>query len=158
LDAAELDPNARRMSEISDLLRRVANDLKRQNVSPEEANNAALRLAEKNPDFLKLVIREWATKIAETTGKSCSPKIVGQTALWIKTMQHTGRGRSKGSKPKVVSMTPALEAILGDKEPQGTLEKLIAEQEADDEPSPLEPDSPDYQERKRRKVRERKRL
>jgi hypothetical protein len=71
-------------------------------------------------------------------------------------MKQTGRGKEGNAPaPKALSLTSDLEAVTGEGEPNEVLEQLIAEQEADHEPSPLEPDPPDS---RPKKVHSRKRL
>jgi hypothetical protein len=53
-------------------------------------------------------------------------------------MKQKGRGRTRGKVPKVVSLTKALEATIGTDGRQHMLDDLIAEQETDSEPSPLD--------------------
>jgi hypothetical protein len=119
-----------------------------------EANDVAMRLAKKDSSFLAGGAREWARRIREETGKSCSLATVRKTLFWRKTMERTGRGRSKGGKPNVVGLTSDLEAATGEGDKHEILERLVAEQKSDFEPSPLDPDP---NERPRR-VRHHKRL
>ena len=57
-------------------------------------------------------------------------------------MKESNRGRTKGSTPKTVSLTPALEVATGEGERHEVLNRLIAEQQADSDLSPLEDDAP----------------
>ena len=102
----------------------------------ETANEAAMKLANRNKSFVDGGCRQWAEQIG------CSEGLVRQTELWKATMKRTGRGRKdREAEPKAVSLTPGLEATIGS--PDLELQHLIAEQEADarSEPSPLDEDS-----------------
>jgi hypothetical protein len=115
----------------------------------QEANDKAMRLAKADRFFVKRPQREWAKAIG------CSAGLVAKLPLWRETMQLTGRGReNSGPSPKVVSLTGRLEASVGEDDPE--LKRLMAEQEADMEPSPCADDPPDA--RRPKKVRARKRL
>ncbi len=149
LDAAELDPNARRLSEVSGHLRRVAKTLDTnqqtagsKGTTPEEANKTAMRLAKQDSAFVNGGAREWAAAIRKATGKTCSIATVKATRLWQETMKETGRGRSKGKSPKAVALTDAMESVVGEGERDEVLRKLIADHKANYEPSPLEDDPP----------------
>jgi hypothetical protein len=89
-------------------------------------------LAKKKPAFVHGSARQWAKEIG------CSPGLVTELPLWQQTMRRSGRGR-KGAAPapKVQSLN---EATTGEGVNEEVLEKLIAEQEADREPSPLDPE------------------
>ena len=86
--------------------------------------------------------REWAAVIRHVTGKTCSTSTVEDTPLWKATMKKTGRGRTKGKSPKAVTLTDGLESVVGKGERHEALQGLIAEQEADYEPSPVDDDQP----------------
>jgi len=122
-------------------------------ITVEEANQTAMRLAKKDLSFVNGGVREWAKRVREASGKTCSTATIHGTALWQKTMEARGRGRRKGGKAKAVSFTDSLEAVVGNGDPHEVLNRLTAEQGADFEPSPLEPDPPG----KPRRVRCRKR-
>jgi len=107
-----------------------------------EANKIAMELAEKDPNFVHGGVRKWVQKILERTGKKFSNSTVHKTALWQGTMKESNRGRTKGSTPKTVSLTPALEVATGEGERHEVLNRLIAEQQADSDLSPLEDDAP----------------
>lgn len=108
----------------------------------EAANERAMQLAKANRSFVKRPLREWAQAIG------CSEGLVTRLPFWQQTMDQTGRGKAgKAPAPKAVSLTKNLEAVVGDQD--DNLRKLIEEQQADMEPSPLDA--------RRRKVRTRKR-
>jgi hypothetical protein len=112
-----------------------------------EANQVAMELAEKDHAFVNATAEEWARKISEATGTTCSPSTVHKTALWKATMQKTGRGRTKGGSSRAVTFTKKLEAVTRDDAQQQALDILIAEEEADYEPSSAEDDPPDRPQR-----------
>jgi hypothetical protein len=112
----------------------------RKGMSIDEANAAARRLAKCDIAFVKLPIREWAKRIG------CTISTVSKTALWQEVMRRSGRGRVPGGVPKTVSLTENINACLGEGRPNEVLDQLIAEQEADFEPSPV--DSRDRQSRR----------
>jgi hypothetical protein len=58
-------------------------------------------------------------------------------------MKATGRGRTKGKAPKAVALTNDLESVVGEGERHEVLNKLIAEHDADYEPSPVDDDPND---------------
>jgi hypothetical protein len=105
--------------------------------SPEEANEIAMQLANKDASFVNGTAQEWAKKIG------CGVGTVHKTKLWQETMQQTKRGRVPGRKPKEVALTEAVLARAGKNDPDEALARLKAEQEKDFEPSPLDPDVPD---------------
>lgn len=108
-------------------------------MSKEEANERAIQLTEADPSFLDKSLREWAAAI------DCSEGLVVKLRLWKETMKRTGRGkRGRARVPKAVSLTRGLEATFeGSKgDAPDELERLIEEQRADAEPSPLEDDPP----------------
>ena len=105
-----------------------------QSMTKSEANAKAIELATENPEFVNGTQREWATAI------DCSVGLVAKTTLWQKTMKRSGRGKKgQGRKPKKVSLTKAVEETVGNGKPDDALNKLIAEQESDYEPSPVDP-------------------
>lgn len=57
---------------------------------------------------------------------------------------HAGkrRRRTKGGTPKTISLTKNVEAVVGEGGPNEILEQLVAEQQADSEPSSSEDDPP----------------
>jgi|GEM_PF-4800804 len=106
----------------------------------QEANAKAMRLAKRNHSFVRLGLRQWAEAIG------CSEGLVAKLPFWRTTMEKTGRGKNnRETGPKASSFTPELEAVSRNGE--GTelcqLKRLIAEQKADAEPSPLEDDLSD---------------
>lgn len=99
----------------------------------EDANQKALELAGSDPTFLLKTQRKWAEAIG------CSPATVGNTTLWKQTMKRSDRGRKgKPPKPKLVTLTDTLESTLGKPDEEVTLERLIADQNADFESSPVD--------------------
>src|SRR5262249_20575463 len=116
-------------------------------MSAEEANRRAVKLAEANPSFAREPrLRQWAKAIG------CSAGLVVKLPFWRATMEQTGRGRKDNvPAPKVVSLTRDLEAVTGEGDRDEELKRLIAEQAADSEPSPVDDAAS-------RKVRTRKRL
>jgi hypothetical protein len=124
------------------------------NITAGEANKAAMELAKQDPTFVKGGVRKWAAAIRKATGKTCSIATVKKTRLWEKMMAETGRGRSKGKTPKAVTLTNSLESVVGEGERDEVLQGLIAEHEADYEPSSVD-DSPSAT---RRKVTHHKRV
>jgi hypothetical protein len=130
-------------------------------ISLKEANLAAMKLAKKDPNFVNLTAREWAKRISEDTGMSCSPGTVHKTAFWAATMARTKRGRSEGAKPKAVGLTDKVKQTVGKNDEalmaaQGetsstddALRKLIQEQSDDFEDSPLDPNGKPVKYRKR---------
>ena len=138
----------------------------RPSCTPDEANAAAMKLAEQDAGFVRKGIRSWAAEIEAATGKKCTTKIVGETRLWEETMEETGRGRDKGkrrSRPQAVRL---IESAVGVGEPDAVLKRLTKqerdeelkraekEQAEDFEPSPLDEDPVDEP----RRVRYRKRV
>jgi hypothetical protein len=122
----------------------------------EEANETAMKLAKQmKQGFFLLSEREQAKKIR------CSWQTWKKTPFYLKSKKHKARLASKAGSPDapgsppVVSLTSNLEAVTGEGSPNEVLEQLIAEQEADSEPSPLADDLPDAPPKK---VRVRKRL
>jgi hypothetical protein len=107
-------------------------------MSREEANQRAMDLAALDPGFVHKTQREWATAIG------CSVGQVARTRLWEKTMEVSGRGRKgKPKRPKAVALTDKVLATQAQDAGAPTLDRLVAEQEGDAEPSPLEDDPPD---------------
>jgi hypothetical protein len=108
-----------------------------------KANQVATELTEKDHAFVNGTAEEWARKISEATGTTCSPSTVHKTTLWKRTMQQSRRGRTKGGSSRTVTFTKKLEAVTRDDAQQEALDILIAEQEADSEPSSAEDDPRD---------------
>lgn len=98
----------------------------------KEANIRARQLLKEHPGFADKSAEEWSREIP------CSIGLVSYLPTWEAVMERTGRGRKgRPARPKVVSL-PADE-LLGR---TSNLEELIAQQRADDEPSPLDHDPP----------------
>jgi hypothetical protein len=103
----------------------------------EQANAKAMQLAQADRLFVQRTIREWAKAIG------CSTGLVHDLPLWKETMKRTGRGRPvKTPAPKAISLTPLIEEVTGEGEREEMLNQLIAEQQADQEPSPLDDEPP----------------
>jgi hypothetical protein len=122
---------------------------KRPRMTVEEANREAMELVKQlGQAFFALSENEQARRIG------CAWKTWSKTEFFKaarKKREQAGRQRGPGKAtgaPPVVSFTSALEVVTGDGEREAVLEKLIAEQEADNEPSPLEDDSPSDRPRK----------
>jgi hypothetical protein len=127
----------------------LATKARQQRMTVEEANQEAQRVVRRmGKPFFNLSIREQSRQIG------CS------FATWKRTpffetiqREHPPKERKPGS-PKTVSLTKAIEEVVGiDVDRDEALEKLCAEQHADREPSPLEPNRPG-----RRQTHHRKRL
>jgi len=132
--AAEITADAQSAKKLvakSGVIETKENSKELRGMSVQQANTKAMKLADADPMFLTRPIRVWADKIG------CSISTAQKTKLWKETMRTTGRGRSRGSSPKVVSMTGELEATIGDGGRHEVLNELIAEQNRDFEPSPL---------------------
>jgi hypothetical protein len=139
---------------VEALAGRVAAKGPKEQITVEEASQAVMRLAKaRGRDFLNEGAREWAAGVEAETGKSCSTGTVRKTALWKETMARTNRGRKKGGKPRVASLTAGLEAVTPDAEAvkpdEEALERLMKEQRGDHEPSPLDDRPQKVQHRKR---------
>jgi hypothetical protein len=122
----------------------------------EAANEKARKLAKRlRMSFFLFSEREQARQIG------CSWATWRKTTFYEKAQKIRFRltrqaGKEKApASPPVVSLTGDLEAVTGEGDRNETLDRLIAEQEADREPSPLDDDQPDAPPRK---VRTRKRL
>jgi len=74
---------------------------------------------------------------------TCSTETIHGLPAWRAYQEALQRRGLKGKKkkPKAVGLTDKVEATIGESDP--ALEKLIEQQEADSEPSPLEADPPD---------------
>lgn len=107
----------------------------------DEANVKAREYLRSNPTAT-------ARELSDSIG--CALGMVPNLPAWQAVQERLATGR----KPKAVSLTSRLEASIG--ESDETLERLIAEQEADmrTDPSPFDDDSPD----RRTTARERKRM
>jgi hypothetical protein len=105
--------------------------LARPKASKDEANIKAREFLRQNPN---------ATSRELATGIGCSSGLVSKLPAW----QAVKEQRDKGRQPKKsgnVSLTPAMERTIGVEDE--SLAKLIREQDADAEPSPLQDDSAD---------------
>jgi hypothetical protein len=113
----------------------------RSRMTREAANNKAMELARNDQSFVCLSQREWARRIG------CSIGLIQDLPLWQQTMKKTGRGRKgRDAPPTTVSLTDRLERVTGENDPE--LARLIGEQQADAEPSPLQDDPPGDRPRK----------
>jgi hypothetical protein len=92
-----------------------------------------MELAKADPEFVNQRARVWAEKIA------CSLGLVPKLPLWREKQRRRAAAGAKQRRPEVVSLTDATLATVDRDE---ALERLRKEQEADQEPSPLEPDPP----------------
>ncbi len=111
-------------------------------ITADEANKAAMKLAKQDPAFVIGGVRDWAAAIRGATGKTCSIATIEATRLWRETMKVTGRGRTRGKAPKAVALTDNMESVVGEGGKDEVLKKLIAQQDADYEPSPIDDDPP----------------
>jgi hypothetical protein len=116
----------------------------------EEANTKAMKLARKmRAGFFALSERQQAKQIG------CSWQTWSRTPFYRKAQAKRPAGkRSKPPSPKTESLTAGREAVTGEGDKDEVLQQLIAEQEADKEPSPLETAPPN----RPRKIHSRKRL
>lgn len=123
---------------------------RRGGMSPGEANAVARRLLDKDESFRTKSSREWANAIG------CSQAQVVKLPVWKAIMEESGRARPTGgaARPGVISLTHKV--LAGASQDQGNeeLNRLIEEQNADYEPSPLDDDPHPHP----TEVRERKRL
>jgi hypothetical protein len=120
----------------------------------EAANAKAMELAKRmKQDFFLLSIRRQAERIGcafETWKKTPFYKQAQQKRA--QAAQRAG-GTKRPSSPATISLTPQLESVVGDTDAE--LSRLMEEQRADSEPSPLDNDPSG---RRPRKVHARKRL
>jgi hypothetical protein len=123
-----------RLGVVVDLLREVTTSEKRQRMTVDEANAAAMRLADTmGPAFFNLSERQQAEKIG------CHWNTWRKTPLYKAGDKRREKAPGTGSR-SAVSLTPRLEAITGQGEKDQVLKELIEEQERDFEPSPMDPD------------------
>ncbi len=108
-------------------------------MSKDDANKIAMRLAKTDGSFVHKTQREWADAIG------CSAGLITYLPFWREVAKETGRAR-RGKAPRVVSLTQKVLAVTAD--PHAELVRLVSEQEADAEPSPLETDPADRRPRK----------
>jgi hypothetical protein len=151
---ATLDDCRRSLEERDRLLQ--PKPAKRSHMSVDEASTAAMRLASKDGvGFLQMSDSAQAKRIG------CHLKTWRRTQFYKTVLkrragmsQRAGKPPQSGARP-AVSLTSKLEASVHDGERDEMLKKLVAEQEADHEPSPLDKDAPAS---RTRKVYSRKRL
>jgi hypothetical protein len=107
----------------------------RRRMTVAEANEKAMRLAKRlGKTFFRLSETEQAERI------KCSWQTWARTDFYPKAQaKRPGGKRSTSPAPKVQRITPPLEAVLHEDK---ALNELVAEQAADNEPSPLEDDHP----------------
>jgi hypothetical protein len=120
---------------------------RRRRMTLAAANSKASELAKSDPAFLTKSLREWANAIG------CSDGQVARLDLWIAKQKAAGHKAKQPKSPKTVTLTEGLLAVTpadGD----DPLKRLIREQQADPELSPLDPDAPD----KRCRIRLHKKL
>jgi hypothetical protein len=96
----------------------------------DEANIKARAYLREHPDAKARELKE---------GIGCSLGLVSGLPAWKAVREQRAKGR-KPRKAGVVSLTPKMGNVAGTKDNQ--LEKLVAEQQADSELSPLEDDPP----------------
>jgi hypothetical protein len=121
------------------LMTKVQGQDKRRRMTIDEANSKATQIAKKMKKvFIALSITEQARQIG------CHIETWKKTKFYSKAQQMRPKaGPKKPRRPKTVSMTRKVEATVGQGKKNEVLEKLIAEQNADMEPSPLESDHAD---------------
>jgi hypothetical protein len=114
----------------------------------DEANNRAMSLARADSEFVEnCSVRKWAEAIG------CSTGLVLKLPFYQQCSERADTSRKgKAKRPEIVALTKAVEARAGCEDKD--LERLVAEQEGDFEPSPLAADPPDNP----LKVRQHKRL
>ena len=115
-----------------------------------KANEEAMKHArKKRQGFFALSERQQAELIG------CSWTTWRKTPFYAEALKKRPTSKpKKPSSPKAVSLTAEREAVTGEGDRDEVLKQLVAEQEADKEPSPLESDSPNHP----RKIHSRKRL
>jgi hypothetical protein len=95
------------------------------------ANAKAMKLAQSDTSFAEAPrVRRWAKAIG------CSTGLVSALPFWKACQKKIGKVNA-AKKPKVVALTDVVAATVGQLDPE--LERLISEQQADSEPSPLDP-------------------
>ena len=99
---------------------------KKGQMTVKEANEIAMTLIEKNPNFVHARIRQWVAAIKKVSGKTCSISTVKKTERWGRAMVETGRGRTKGKTPRA---EPLVDELCGTGEPNEVLNKLAADEE-----------------------------
>jgi hypothetical protein len=116
----------------------------------KEANDEAMKLAQRLRSEFFLYSERKQAKVIGCHWKTWRKTDFYQTA----NAKRIVAKQRKPSSPKAVSLTAGLETVTGEGEKNEILQKLIAEQEADIEPSPVEHDITN----RPRKVHSRKRL
>ena len=123
----------RRIAEFDESERRpahAAGNAARAKLTKAEANIKAREFLRQNP---KATARELAADIG------CALGTVSDLPAWKAVIEQRAKGRTPKS-PTIVSLTPTLEQIAGTED--DPLKRLISEQAADAEPSPLQEDMP----------------
>jgi hypothetical protein len=116
-------------------------------MSVEKANAAAMDLAKQmEKAFFALSESAQARRIG-CSWKTWTRTEFFKTARKKRPQQVRPAGKAPGA-PAAVSFTPEMEAVMGEGDRQATLDKLIAQQEEDHEPSPLEEDGAGERSRK----------
>ncbi len=123
-------------------------------MSWQEADRKARNLARENARFYTLSGREQARWIGCSWATWRRAPFFTQ-ARWTGPKAGRPQQRKGAAPPKVVSLTNELESVIGEGRREEVLEKLIAGQDTDFEPSPLDPDPPDA---RPKRVHSRKRL
>jgi len=115
----------------------------RKGMTVEQANAKASELAKKmQREFVHLSENQQAALIGTTWRTWSKTRLYAQLRKRKEKEGLPARRRKGGGSPRTVSLTGKLEDVLVDKEEsqQRALNQLIADQEADGEPSPLEED------------------
>ncbi len=107
----------------------------------EKADAEAQRLGEQEPAFRAKTVREWAKAIG------CSPPLVMKLPYWKDCARYREeRQPTRGPTSRVLQLSDTMLAAIPDKKvesPPDTLADLIAQQQDDFEPNPLEDDPTD---------------
>jgi hypothetical protein len=115
----------------------------KQRMTAEEANRKGMELARQlGKAFFVLSEREQAARIG------CTWRTWSKTSIYKKARQQRRKQHPARGAPHAVSFSSAMEAVTGEGGREETLNKLVAEQEADYEPSPVEEDPPGDRPRK----------
>jgi hypothetical protein len=132
---------AKRLTVAVELLKAIVPAAKshRQRMTVQQANEEAMRLARKmRMGFFALSERQQAKLIG------CSWVTWKKTLFYVKAKKMRPAGKVKRApSPKTRSITAGREAVLGEGKKDHVLQELIADQDSDGEPSPLERDPPD---------------
>jgi hypothetical protein len=139
LTLVQVDRNLKPAAETAELSRDRVKPAKRSRMTKEQANQRAQRLVKKKRRaFFAMSQRQQAKLIG------CSWATWKATEFYkVLASQGKFHNRSKTSSPKVESLSAGREKVAGQGERDEVLSQLIASQEADREPSPLEDDLPD---------------